>query len=97
VLYKKESEKSPSAVVNVGSIPTSGDVPPAAPTTAGMVHISYACVELSGMSLDTFITEDKPDDADPLNQFRSMGWKVAFKSVILNQNHLIRLESLSAY
>jgi N4-gp56 family major capsid protein len=35
--------------------------------------------------------------SDPLNQKMTMGWKLAFKSVILNNNFMVRLESASAY
>lgn len=31
--------------------------------------------------------------ADPLNQIRTLGWKVSFKAAILNNNWLVRLES----
>lgn len=35
--------------------------------------------------------------ADPLHQVMTLGWKVGFKSVILNQNFIVRLESASAF
>lgn len=35
--------------------------------------------------------------SDPLHQKMTMGWKVSFKSVILNQNWMVRLESASAF
>jgi N4-gp56 family major capsid protein len=35
--------------------------------------------------------------SDPLHQKMTLGWKVGFKSVILNQNFMVRLESASAY
>jgi hypothetical protein len=31
--------------------------------------------------------------ADPLHQIMTLGWKVGFKSVILNQNWMYRIES----
>lgn len=35
--------------------------------------------------------------SDPLHQKMTLGWKVGFKSVILNNNFMTRLESASAY
>jgi N4-gp56 family major capsid protein len=102
VLYLKASGIAGGSTYNVGSIPTSGDVPPATPASGVTVHFSwvlgmesFACPELQ--SLQTYITNGQATDSDPLAQRRKAGWKVMFKCVICNQAFLSRIESASRY
>ena len=34
---------------------------------------------------------------DPLEQIMTLGWKLAFKAAILNNNYMARIESVSEY
>lgn len=102
VLYLSSTANAASAVVNVKTIPTSGNVPPATPAAGVTVHFSwilgmesFSCPEL--MSLQTFITKGEASDSDPLAQRRKAGWKIMFKCVINNDAFLSRVETASAY
>lgn len=102
VLYLYSSQNAPGAVVNVASIPTSGNVAPAQPASGVVVHYAwilgkeaFAVPEL--MSLETTLTPDVASDSDPLKQRRKAGWKVMFKPVICNENYIERIECASAY
>jgi N4-gp56 family major capsid protein len=55
---------------------------------------AYAVSDLQ--NLQTYV-EAPGTTSDPLHQRRTVGWKVAFKAVILNNNFLLRLETASAY
>lgn len=55
---------------------------------------AYAVSDLQ--TLETFI-EGPGSNSDPLHQRRTVGWKVGFKSVILNNNFMLRIESGSNY
>jgi N4-gp56 family major capsid protein len=77
----------------------SNSIPSIASTTT--VHTSfifgrnaYAITDLQ--SLQMFV-EGPGGVSDPLHQKRTMGWKTAFKAVILNQTFMIRIETGSAY
>lgn len=101
-LFLSSSGNAPSAVVNVGTVPTSGEQPINEPNTGRVIHVSwimgmesFAVPELQ--SLQTFITPATPSDSDPLVQRRKVGWKVNFKPVILNQAFMERIESESAF
>lgn len=101
-LYLYSSQNAPSAVVNVSSIPTSGNVAPAQPASGVVVHYcwvigkeAFAVPEL--MSLETFLTPDQASDSDPLKQRRKAGWKVMFKPVICNESFIERIECASRY
>lgn len=65
------------------------------------VHASYLIARgafaVSDLQALQMITQEPGGVADPLNQYRTLGWKVAFKAVILNQSWLMRIESGSAY
>lgn len=65
------------------------------------VHTSYLCgrnayAMSSLQNLEVFV-EASGGNADPLHQRKTIGWKTAFKSVILNNNFYVRIESGSAY
>lgn len=77
----------------------SNNVPTIASTVT--VHTSFlfgknAFAVTDLQSLSTYI-EGPGSNSDPLHQRRTVGWKVAFKSVILNQNFMLRIESASNY
>lgn len=101
-LYLSSSQNAPAAVVNVGSVPTSGDAPPAWPAATRVVHFmwvmgmeAFAVPEL--MSLQTFLTPAQASDSDPLLQRRKASWKVMFKPVICNEDFIERIEVVSRY
>lgn len=96
---------APSGTYDITTVPTSGTTNPAIPLTAtGTVHMvwvfgkeAFASIELDGMSLQTYVTPKQSTDSDPLQQRRKIGWKLAFKAVICNNNFMRRLECTSAY
>ena len=101
-LFLSSSGNAPGAVVNFGTVPTSGEQPIANPATGVTVRFAwimgmeaFAVPELQ--SLETFITPDAPSDSDPLKQRRKVGWKVNFKPVILNEDFIERIEASSAF
>jgi N4-gp56 family major capsid protein len=55
---------------------------------------AYAVSDLQSLQM---YKEGPGSVSDPLHQKMTMGWKVGFKSVILNNNFMVRLESASAY
>jgi N4-gp56 family major capsid protein len=74
-------------------------IPTIASTTT--VHTSYlvgrnAYAMSTLQNLETYV-EAPGGNADPLHQRRTIGWKVAFKSVILNNNFIVRIETGSAF
>lgn len=102
--YLVTSGLAPAASSDVTSIPTSGTTSPAAPATAVVVHTlwifgkeAFASITLDGMSLQTYITPKQASDSDPLEQRRKVGWKLAFKGVICNNNFMRRIECATAY
>jgi len=77
----------------------SNNIPTIASTAT--VHTSYlfgkdafAVTDLQSLEM---YKEGPGGVTDPLHQKMTMGWKVGFKSVILNNNFMTRLESASAY
>lgn len=74
-------------------------IPTIASTTT--VHTSYmfgkdAFAVTDLQSLQSY-KEGPGSVSDPLHQKMTLGWKVGFKSVILNNNFMVRIESASAY
>ena len=70
-------------------------------TSTVTVHTSYligrnAYAITNLQNLQTYI-EGPGSVSDPLHQKRTLGWKVGFKSVILNNSFMVRIESGSAY
>lgn len=65
------------------------------------VHTSYVfgqnAFAVSDLQNLTMYKEGPGSVSDPLHQKMTMGWKLGFKSVILNNNFMVRLESASAY
>lgn len=77
----------------------SNNIPAISSTTT--VHTSfvfgqnaYAVTDLQQLQM---YVEGPGGITDPLEQTRTMGWKTAFKAVILNNNFFLRIESGSAY
>lgn len=77
----------------------SNNIPTIASTTT--VHTSYVfgrnAYAVSDLQSLEMYKEGPGSVSDPLHQKMTMGWKVGFKSVILNNNFMVRLESASAY
>ena len=74
-------------------------IPTIASTTT--VHTAYlvgrnAYAMSSLQNLQTYV-ESPGGVSDPLNQRRTIGWKTAFKSVILNNSFYVRIETGTAY
>lgn len=102
--YQVTTGVAASATYNITSVPSSGTTNPAIPGTGLVAHIvwifgkeAFTAVELSGMSLQTYVTPKQASDSDPLEQRRKIGWKLAFKGVICNNNFFRRIECLSNY
>lgn len=55
---------------------------------------AYAVTDLQSLAM---YKEGPGTVADPLHQKMTMGWKLGFKSVILNNNFMCRIESASAF
>lgn len=101
-LFLSSEANAPSAVVDILSLPASGEAPIAEPAVGVEVHAAwvmgmeaFAIPELQ--SLQTYITPASASDSDPLVQRRKVGWKVNFKPVILNDLFLERIECASAF
>ncbi len=57
----------------------------------------YAMTELNGMALKLIITPAGPNVADPLQQKNTVAWKIAFATVGLDANRVIRLRVGSSF
>lgn len=55
---------------------------------------AFAVADLQNLQM---IVQSPGSVADPLEQYRTLGWKTAFKTVILNNNFMLRIESGSSY
>lgn len=78
--------------------------PPAAPASGVEVFVAWVFgedafgrVELSGMSLQSFITPAGASYSNPLAQGRKVGSKVMWKSFIQEQDFFVRLEFTSSF
>ena len=58
---------------------------------------AFGRVELSGMSLESFLTPAGASYSNPLAQGRKAGAKIMWQSFIIDNNYFARLESNSAY
>lgn len=97
VLYQAQTGLAASSSVNQGTVPTSGQVAPAAPASGFNTHFTtiygkeaISCVELN--KIHAYLTPAMPSDSDPLVQRRKVGWKADFKAVITNDNFMARIE-----
>jgi N4-gp56 family major capsid protein len=77
----------------------SNNIPTIASTTT--VHTSYIfgrnAYAVSDLQSVQMYKEGPGSVSDPLNQKMTLGWKLGFKSVILNNNFMVRLENASNY
>jgi len=96
---KNELYKAAIATFMGVTVVRSNNIPTIASTAT--VHTSYlfgkdafAVTDLQSIEM---YKEGPGGITDPLHQKMTMGWKVGFKSVILNNNFMTRLESASAY
>lgn len=84
-------------ITNTGASQT----PPAAPATGVTVYPTfffgrgaYGQVQLQEIQTSFLTMADK---SDPLNQYRVVGWKTFYGTIILNQQFFARVESASAF
>jgi N4-gp56 family major capsid protein len=96
---KNEMYKGEIATFAGVRIVRSNNIPTIASTTT--VHASYlfgkdayAVTDLQSLEM---YKEGPGSVSDPLHQKMTMGWKMGFKAVILNNNFMVRIESASAY
>jgi hypothetical protein len=97
------SRAAAGSTVTITTLPTAGS-PPAGPALAVDVFVSFVLgkdafgrVELNGMSLQSYITPAGASFSNPLAQGRKVGSKIMWKSFILDNNFMVRIESGSAF
>lgn len=102
VLYRVAANQAALSTFDVAAIPTSGVVAPAHPVASINVYTNfvfgkdaYAVVDLD--TLDAGVTEAARTDSDPLKQRRRVGAKFMEGALILSDNNIVRIESVSAY
>lgn len=91
--------------VTVTAVPSSTTTPPANNKTDGTVSKVYPIFILGAdaiswvglQDLKAYITGAGADKSDPIDQRRTLGYKFMAKSVIKDQNRLLRLEVASAF
>lgn len=96
-----------SAVVTVTAVPTSGNTPPPAitvPTVAAShtvhpiyIHGEESCKWVGFQNLQTLRSGTGATKDDPLDQFQTLGYKFMAKSMIANQNFMLRYEVASNF
>lgn len=97
----KENENYKGAITRFAgvTIVRSNNIPTVASTVT--VHTSYVfgqdAYAISDLQTLAMYKEGPGSVSDPLHQKMTMGWKLSFKSVILNNNFMVRCESASAY
>ena len=86
------------------SAPVSTATPTGAPASGKEVFINFVFgkdgfgrVELNGMSLESYITPAGASWSNPLAQGRKVGSKIAWKSFIIDNTFIARIECNSAY
>lgn len=91
------------STVTITTLPTAGS-PPAAVASGVEVFTSFILgkdafgrVELNGMSLQSYITPAGASFSNPLAQGRKVGSKIMWKSFILDNTFMVRIESGSAF
>ena len=97
----KENENYKGTITKFAGVTVvrSNNIPTIASTVT--VHSSYIFGQnsyaVSDLQTLAMYKEGPGSVSDPLNQKMTMGWKLGFKAVILNNNFFTRLESASAY
>jgi N4-gp56 family major capsid protein len=93
-----------NTVVTITTLPTSTVTAPANPASGVEVFVTFIVgrdafgrVELDGMSLQSYITPPGASFSNPLAQGRKVGAKIAWKSFILDNNFIVRIESGSFF
>jgi len=88
--------------VAITALNPNGDLAPVAPASGVTVHNvfiigkgAYGITDLS--AVERYITPAQASDSDPLAQRRKTGWKAFFKTIILNQDFIAKIECASAY
>lgn len=104
VLRLVATEQTAATTYTITSTPASGAAPPAAPAAGVEVFVAWVFgqdgfgrVELSGMSLQSFITPPGASYSNPLAQGRKVGSKVMWKSFIQENDFFVRLEFTSSF
>lgn len=96
---KNELYKGAITTFSGVTVVRSNNVPTIASTVT--VHTSYLfgrnAYAVSDLQSLQMYKEGPGSVSDPLHQKMTMGWKVGFKAVILNNSFMVRLESASAY
>ena len=106
--FFKVKSRTPAATTFVITSPAAGTEEILAPANIPANGVSifpgwvigrdaFARVKLNGMSLQSYITPAGASHSDPLAQSRKLGTKAMFKSVIQDQNYLVRFETSSKY
>lgn len=98
------SAQTAAATYTITAISSVTTAPPAAPAAGVEVFTAFVFgqdafgrVELSGMSLQSFITPPGASYSNPLAQARKVGSKVMWKSFIQEQDFFVRLEFTSSF
>jgi N4-gp56 family major capsid protein len=98
-LVGQATQLLPGATVVITAV-GAARTPPAAPATGVTVYPTfiigknaYGQITLDSMEMSYL---SKPDKSDPLNQTRTVGWKIFWGTILLNQNFFMRVESTSA-
>lgn len=99
------TEQAASATYTITVVPgATAAAPPAAPVAGVEVFVAwvfgqdaYGRVELSGMSLQSYITPPGASYSNPLAQGRKVGSKIMWKSFIQENDFFTRLEFASSF
>jgi len=99
---KVASLQEPDANVVITALNPDGDLAPVAPTTDVTVHNvfiigkgAYGITDLA--KVERYTTPAGASDSDPLAQRRKTGWKAFFKTILLNQDFITKIECASAF
>lgn len=104
-LYKVFSRQTGATTVTITTAPAgTEDTPSVAPANGVSTYVAWVFgkdgfgrVELSGMSLQSYITPAGPSYSNPLAQGRKVGSKLMWKCFIIDNSFFVRLETGSAF
>lgn len=97
----KKNELYTGSIVSFAGVTVvrSNNIPTITSTTT--VHTSYVfgqdAFAVSDLQTLKMYTQNPGSISDPLEQIMTLGWKVGMKSVILNNNFMVRIESGSSF